>query len=185
MNNELESFLRENRPRIHGNNIDTLILEAIAKKIPIDYQDVYEAQNHYGSYNTNLIIPSVVTEFINGIEESEKEQVLVTWNHYGEWLKNKGAKYKKITFLNDDENQAKITKYLQGEVTNQEIVIGDPLKQLDNLSKRNFDIILGFPPLGIREIATINGQEIREDLNHLALLKTLNFLKENGKIFFI
>ncbi|PTJ47149.1 hypothetical protein [Mammaliicoccus sciuri] len=185
MNNELESFLRKNRPRIHDNNVDKIILEAISKKIPIDYQDVYDAQNHFGSYNTDLIIPSVVTEFISRIEESEKAQVLVAWNHYGEWLKDKGAKFKNITFLNDDEIQAKITKCLQGELTNQEIVIGDPLKQLDNQAKESFDMILGFPPLGIRGIMVINGQEVREDLNHLALLKTLNLLKENGKIFFI
>ena len=185
MNNKLETFLRENNSQINNINVDNLILEAISKKVPIDYQDIYQVQDRFGSYNTHLTIPSVVTEFINGIEESEKAKVLIAWNNYGEWLKDKGAKFEKITFLNNDESQAKITKYLQGEVTNREIVIGDPLKQLDNYSNESFDIILGFPPLGIREIATIDGQEIREDLNHLALLKTLNLLEENGRIFFI
>lgn len=185
MNNEFESFLRENRSKINDNNVDKLILEAILEKIPINYQDVYQAQKYLGGYNTNLLIPSVVTEFINQMDNSTKKQALVAWNHYGEWLKYGGTKYKKVTFLNNDENQAKITEYLQGEVTNQEIVIGDPLKQLDNLPKESFDIILGFPPLGVREKTTINSQEIRGDLNHLILLKTLNLLKENGKIFFI
>lgn len=185
MNNELESFLRENRPRINDNNVDKLILEAISKKIPIDYQDIYESQKHFGGHNTNPIVPNVVTEFITEIKESKKEQVLITWNSYGEWLKDKNARFKKTIFLNDDENQAKITKYLQKEARNQEIVIGDPLKQLDNFSEKSFDMIFGFPPLGIRGIATISGQEIRDDLNHLAILKTLDLLKENGKIFFI
>lgn len=185
MNKDFESFLRENRSRIQANNIDKLILEAISKNIPIDYRDIYEAQNHFGSYNTDLIIPSVVTEFINRINESKNTEILVAWNHYGEWLKDKDAKFNKVTFLNDDERQAKITRYLQGELTNQEIVTGAPLKQLDKLSKEHFDMILGFPPLGIREVTTINGQEIKEDLNHLALLKILSLLKENGKIFFI
>jgi len=187
MNNEFESFLKEYRSKNNENNMDKLILEAILEKIPLNYQDVYQVQKCLGDYEyKKLLIPSIVTEFIEKMGNSERKQALVAWNHYGEWLKHGGTKFKKVTFLNNDKNQAKITEYLQKEVTNHEIVIGDPLKQLDNLPKESFDIILGFPPLlDVRVEATMNSKGIRGNLNHLILLKTLNLLKESGKIFFI
>src|SRR5690625_1004667 len=182
LNKEFQRFLNENRHQTL--DIDNIILGAISKGIPVTYDDIYESQEYVGGRNAKLMVPKVVAKFFSMINQNKDAEILVTWDQYGEWLQSTNVTFRKIVLINKEEKQAKITSNLQTH-ENKDVKVSDPMEQLDNLSEKTFDVICGFPPLGIREVAIIKGEEFRGELSHIILLKSSKLLKKNGRIYFI
>src|SRR5699024_6068982 len=173
-------LLKENYKKDNKKQIDTIILEAINRNISISYEDIYDVQKRLGKIG--FITPKIVTDFISSVALTKNEKVLVAWDNFGEWLENIEEGWKKVVILNQSKERAKITKHLLNEV-DKEIIYGDPIEQLSNISNTKFDTILGFPPLGIR--VNLEKEQIKLDLNHAVILKAKDHLAENWRMFFI
>jgi len=182
LNKEFQRFLKENRHQTF--DIDNTILDALSKGIPVTYDDIYESQEYVGGRNAKLMVPKVVAKFFSMINQNKDAEILVAWDQYGEWLQSTDEPFRKVVLLNKEKKQAKITSNLQTH-ENKDIIVSDPMEELENIPKKTFDVICGFPPLGIREVAIIKGEEFRGELSHILLYKSTKLLKDNGMIYFV
>ncbi|MFV5936941.1 hypothetical protein ACLIJS_02550 [Mammaliicoccus sciuri] len=181
MNIEFQRFVKENKHK--AIEIEDVILDALSEGISITYDDIYEMKERTRERNNKLMIPKVVSKFFSMMNQNKNLDILVAWDQYGEWLQS-SDEFNKVVLLNKEEKQAKITSNLLAH-ENKKVIVTNPIRELENFSKKSFDVICGFPPLGIREVANINGIEFKGELSDLLLLKSIKLLKENGKVNFI
>ncbi|WP_440897462.1 hypothetical protein ACS127_05695 [Amphibacillus sp. Q70] len=140
-------------------DINELILEGLERNIDLTFEDINEIKKKTNEFD-EVISPTIITKFMKKIVTKDVD-VLVPWNVYGELIGAITPHVKNSMLINSNETSAKITNLILKN-TKHQISVGDSLLILDELSEFRFDLICGFPPMGIRSKAEIN--------NHMSTL---------------
>src|SRR5699024_3104054 len=117
----------------------------------------------------------VVTEDIN---------VLVPWNVYGDFIDRISKKIEKSILISAKATFSDVTKLMLKD-DKHHVCVGEPINVLGKLHDSKFNLICGFPPMGMRTNFEKNNQLFKVIFIHKLILHSSNLLKKKCKIFFI
>lgn len=163
---------------------DTRLLEFIGATLGVEKLDSIFQDTELLSKLTNthsITTPTYVFKFIEELIKTEnKKSILDPWITISSPIFYIQSDNIFGTSINQTEFETIKTLFKE---KSQNIKLGDTLNELSK-STQKFDLVLSFPPFGMRT-QHINGEKSRFDLTTTLLLKCSDHLAQDGKLIFL
>lgn len=181
MNNNLEE-LYHLRKSLDSYTLDELILRGLEEEIDLTFDDIDAVYKNHGETGY-VAIPNVVGDFMEEVV-TEDINVLVPWNVYGDFIDRISKKIEKSILISAKATYSDVTKLMLKD-DKHHVCVGEPINVLGKLHDSKFNLICGFPPMGMRTNFEKNNQSFKGEFSHQLILKSSDLLEKNGKMLFI